>query len=83
MEIPQYTTAHEAGWLNRQFYGEFEAQGWSSYQIYIWVKEHTPDILSDEQVFPNWERIGELLDTIDSSSLNGVGGGGVCHYGCK
>ena len=81
-EIPKYTTAHEAGWLNRQFYGPFNRTGWSSYQIYVWVKEHISTILSDDKRFPNWKRICELMETIDNSNLNGIGGGGVCHYGC-
>ena len=81
-EIPRYTTAHEAGWLERQFLGPFNQTGWSSYQIYVWIKEHVSTILSDDKRFSNWKRIGELMETIDSSSLNGVGGGGVCHYGC-
>ncbi len=56
--------------------------GYSSYQIYIWVKEHMVEILNDEKLYSNWKNIGELIDTIDRSSLNGIGGGGVCHYGC-
>lgn len=81
-EIPKYTTAYEAGWLNSQFHGPFNQTGWSSYQIYVWVKEHISTILSDDKRFPNWKRIGELMETIDNSNLNGIGGGGVCHYGC-
>ncbi len=81
-EIPKYMTAHEGGWLNRQFLGEFDQTGWSSYQTYVWAKEHVPDFLSDDKRFPNWDRIGKLLHTIDGSSLNGIGGKGVCHYGC-
>ena len=80
--IPKYTTAHEAGWLNSQFHGRFEQTGWSSYQIYVWVKERMPAILCDEKRFPNLERIGALMETIENSPLNGVGGGGVCHYWC-
>ena len=80
--IPKYTTAHEAGWLNSQFLGKFDRTGWSSYQIYVWVKEHVSAILSDDKQFPNWECIGEIMKSIDNSPLNGVGGGGVCHYGC-
>lgn len=81
-EIPKYTSAHEAGWLNSQFNGTFTQTGWSSYQIYIWAKENMSRILNNSRQFPNWERIGKILKTIDNSSLNGVGGGGVCHYGC-
>ena len=81
-EIPNYTTAHEAGWLNRQFQGPFNQTGWSSYQIYVWVKENISMIVSDDKQFPNWKRIGDLMETIDNSNLNGIGGGGVCHYGC-
>ncbi len=81
-EIPEYTGAHEAGWLNSQFLGEFSRTGHSSYQIYLWAKEHRADILSDDERFPNRERIGEILNLVDSSSLNGVGGGEVCHYHC-
>lgn len=80
-ELPEYTNAHEAGWLNSQFYGKFSRTGHSSYQIYIWAKEHTQDWL-DESRFPNWRRIGVILDAIDKSARNGVGGGMVCHYGC-
>jgi len=79
--IPKYSTAHEAGWLNSQFYGKFNRSGWSSYQIYIWVKENISMILSDDKKFPNWKHIAEIMETIDNSPLNGVGGG-VCHYGC-
>lgn len=80
--ISRYATAHEAGWLNAQFDGRFDRTGWSSYQIYIWVKENMSVILSDDKMYPNWKRIGEILEAIDNSSLNGVGGDGVCHYGC-
>ena len=80
--IPKYTTAYQAGWLNSQFYDKFNRTGWSSYQIYIWVKENISTILSDDKTFPNWKHITEIMETIDNSSLNGVGGGGVCHYGC-
>ena len=81
-EIPKYTTAHQAGWLNSQFYGKFNQTGWSSYQVYIWTKENVSTILSDDKTFPNWKQISKIMETIDNSSLNGVGGGGVCHYGC-
>jgi len=78
-EIPKYRTAHEAGWLDRQFDGPFGAQGWSSYQVYVWVKEH--DILVAG--FPNAARIAVTLQMIDSSDRNGLGGDGRCHYGCQ
>ncbi len=81
-EIPKYRTAHQAGWLNSQFHGKFNQVGWSSYQIYVWAKEHSSEIFSDTERFPNWKRIGTMLDTIDGSSFNGIGGKGVCHYGC-
>jgi len=81
--IPKYTTAHQAGWLNSQFLGKFNRTGWSSYQVYVWVKEHASSILPDDsRRFSNARQIFELIETIDSSALNGVGGGGVCHYGC-
>lgn len=81
--IPKYTTAHEAGWLNRQFHLDldkpaFHRSGWSSYQIYIWVKENFPTISG----YPNSRRIGNLLKRIDQSGRSAVGGSGVCHYGC-
>jgi hypothetical protein len=82
-DIPKYTSAHEAGWLNSQFYGKFNRAGWSSYQIYVWVKEHFSSILTDDsQHFPNAKQILDLIKIIDCSALNGVGGGGVCHYEC-
>jgi len=77
-EIPKYTNAHEAGWLNNQFDDHFCWTGYSSYQIYIWAKENIRDVLS----YPNWRRIAEIMDAIDKSGRNGVGGGMVCHYGC-
>ncbi len=78
--IPKYTTAHEAGWLNRQFYGPFQRTGWSSYQVYIWLKEAELPI---SKLYPNSHRISVLLKAIDSSGKNGVGGRGVCHYHCR
>jgi len=80
--VTPYTSAHEAGWLNDQFHGEFTRTGYSSYQIYLWAKEHRGDILTDGERFPNGERIDTVLRTIDRSSLQGVGGGNVCHYDC-
>lgn len=81
-EIQKYTTAHEAGWLNSQFYDPFTQTGYSSYQIYIWAKEHWDQILSDNKRFPNRQRIIEVLKAIDTSSRNGLGGDGLCHYHC-
>lgn len=80
--IDMYATAHEAGWLNKQFQGPFVQTGYSSYQIHIWAKEHWPEIMSDDKRFPNRQRIVAVLDAIDTSSRNGVGGGNPCHYGC-
>jgi hypothetical protein len=81
-ELAKYSSAHEAGWLNDQFYGEFDRTGYSSYQIYIWAKEHRGDIALEEERFPNARRINRVLEAIDNSSRNGVGGDGVCHYWC-
>ena len=79
-DMPQYTNAHEAGWLNSQFYpGEVQPKGWSSYQIHIWAKEHYSSVCD----FPNARRIGALMRTIDNSDMNGVGGNGACHYYCQ
>ncbi len=79
-KIEKYKTAHEAGWLNNQFYGEFSGTGYSSYQVYIWAKERRIGVV------PSWsnrKRLAALLKEIDHSGLAGVGGGGVYHYGCK
>jgi len=81
-QFPPYTNAHEAGWLDEQFDNRFSGTGYSSYQIYIWAKEHYRDIVNDEQRYPNSNRILGVLDTIDKSARNGIGGGMVCHYGC-
>ena len=78
-EIPKYKTAHEAGWLNNQFHGPFEETGHSSYQIYIWYLENWSS-LSD---MPNIERLGNIEEHIRETGMNGVGGGLVCHYGCR
>ncbi|NLZ05443.1 MAG: hypothetical protein GXY19_09750 [Phycisphaerae bacterium] len=80
--ITPYTSAHEAGWLNDQCFDEFTRTGYSSYQIYLWAKEHRGDILTDGERFPNGQRIDRVLQLIDASSLQGVGGGNVCHYDC-
>ena len=79
-KIEKYKTAHEAGWLNNQFYGKFSRTGYSSYQVYIWAKERRVW----QQSWPNAKRLAALLKEIDRSGLAGVGAGdGVCHYGCK
>lgn len=78
--IPKFRTAHEGGWLNRQFDGQFDLTGWSSYQVYIWLKEKN---FGEWMDYPDAERIASLLHLIDSSGMSGVGGAGVCHYGCQ
>ncbi len=78
-EIPKYKTAHEAGWLNRQFHNRFEETGYSSYQIYIWYMEHISDVFD----FPNADRIHEITKKITKTGYQGVGGSGNCHYGCR
>jgi len=82
-KIPKYRTAHEAGWLNNQFYGSFrdinEATGYSSYQIYIWYLENWSSV-SD---MPNIERLCDIQKQIEKTGMHGVGGGQVCHYGCR
>ena len=77
-EIQKYKTAHEAGWLNNQFYGEFKGTGYSSYQVYIWFLEN----YSYVSKFPNSDRIGVIDKKITETGKQGVGGGRVCHYGC-
>lgn len=77
-QIAKYTTAHEGGWLDRQFDGYFNRTGWSSYQVYIWVQEHFSGVCD----YPNSDRICELIRRIEKSGMSGVGGLGVCHYGC-
>lgn len=81
-KIPKYKTAHEAGWLNNQFYGSFEdtyvATGHSSYQIYIWYLENWSSI----QDMPNIERLCDIQKKIQKTGMHGVGGGLVCHYHC-
>jgi len=78
-KIEQYASAHEAGWLNSQFYGPFTRRGWSSYQIYIWCKENVSLLVEA----PNSTRIAALLEAIDATGASGVGGKGVCHYDCR
>lgn len=85
-KIPKYKTFHEAGWLNRQFresgditerpYGE---TGYSSYQIYIWYLENWSSIRD----MPNIERLCDIQIQIEKTGMHGVGGGQVCHYGCR
>jgi hypothetical protein len=81
--IPKYSTAHEAGWLNRQFYGSFkdidDATGYSSYQIYIWYLENWSSVLD----MPNFDRLCDIQNQIEKTGMHGVGGGLVCHYGCR
>jgi hypothetical protein len=81
-KIPKYKTAHEAGWLNRQFYGSFEdtflAVGHSSYQVYIWYLENWPSIHD----MPNIKRLCDIQEQIEETGMQGVGGGLVCHYHC-
>jgi len=81
-KIPKYKTAHEAGWLNNQFYGSFEdtyvATGYSSYQIYIWYLENWSSILN----MPNIDRLSNIQKQIPKTGMHGVGGGHVCHYHC-
>lgn len=78
-KIEQYTSAHEAGWLNRQFDGVFTGKGWSSYQVYIWCKENWSSL----QDAPNIARLAALLGQIDATGASGVGGKGNCHYNCQ
>lgn len=81
-KIPKYKTAHEVGWLNRQFYGSFEdineTTGYSSYQIYIWYLENWSLLLN----MPNINRLCDIQKKIEKTGMQGVGGGLVCHYGC-
>ena len=78
-EIPKFRTAHEGGWLNRQFYGEFTRAGWSTYQVYLWAKEHASGCNEE----PNAARLTDLIKQIEATGIHGVGGGGVCHYECQ
>jgi hypothetical protein len=82
-KISKYKTAHEAGWLNRQFHGSFqdinEATGYSSYQIYIWCLENWISVLG----MPNIDRLCDIQKKIEKTGMHGVGGGKVCHYGCR
>ncbi len=82
-KIPKYKTAHEAGWLNRQFHGSFQdingATSYSSYQIYIWYLENWFSVLD----MPNIERLCNIHQQIEKTGMHGVGGGQVCHYGCR
>jgi hypothetical protein len=82
-KIPKYSMAYEAGWLNRQFYGSFkdidDATGYSSYQIYIWYLENWSSVLD----MPNFDRLCDIQKQIEKTGMQGVGGGLVCHYGCR
>jgi hypothetical protein len=85
-KLPKYKTYHEAGWLDSQFhksgditerpYGE---TGYSSYQIYIWYLENWRSIRD----MPNIERLCDIQNQIEKAGMHGVGGGKVCHYGCR
>ena len=76
--IQPYTTAHEAGWLNSQFYGEFKDTGYSSYQVYLWMLETNEARLE----WPNVSRIHDLMEAIRRTGRQGIGGARNCHYGC-
>ena len=82
-KIPKYKTAHEAGWLSRQFSSSFEdingATGYSSYQIYVWYLENWFLVYD----MPNIERLCDIQKQIEKTGMQGVGGGLVCHYGCR
>lgn len=78
-KISKYATAHEAGWLNRQFMGSFEQTGYSSYQIYVWYMEHCGFVWG----YPNGDRFLEIDKQITATGFQGVGGGRVCHYHCR
>jgi len=82
-EIPKYKTAHEAGWLNRQFMGALEksrvSTGYSSYQVYLWYIEHWQDAMA----MPNANRLIAIQKQIEETGMQGIGGGFVCHYGCS
>lgn len=80
LAIPRYKTAHEAGWLNSQFHGEFSGTGWSSYQIYVAANERGHGWWG---YLPNADRLESLMTKIRLSGKANVGGYGVCHYGCK
>lgn len=80
LKLPQFHSAHEAGWLDSQFYGPFEGFGWSSYQIYVEFRERGASL------FENSHRaaaIESLMEQIRTSGRADVGGFGVCHYACK
>lgn len=64
---------------DRQFMGQFRWSSWSSYQVYLWAKEANQVVLE----WPNSDRIARVLAEIDATGMSGVGGGGVCHYGCQ
>jgi hypothetical protein len=77
--IAPYTRAHEAGWLESQFLGRFRGRGHSSYQVWAWSLERASALRSG----PNGARIERLLVAIRNTGRQGLGGEGVCHYGCR
>ena len=79
-KIPKYTTAHEAGWLNRQFHAKFRGSGRSSYQVYLWMRERGFPVWSK---WPNADRVNRLLKRIGATGMATIGGGDVCHYACR
>ena len=80
LRLQPYRTAHEAGWLDRQFDYHFIASGrdYSSYQVYLWILERNEATLE----WPNPTRIRQLMESIRKTGSQGVGGRGNCHYGC-
>lgn len=79
LNIPRYQSAHEAGWLDSQFDGAFEDSGWSSYQIYVQIKERGAAPFDESASAP---AIASLMGQIRTSGRADIGGFGVCHYGC-
>jgi hypothetical protein len=85
--IDKYKSFHEAGWLGRQFHrsvdggrcGPPDESGYSSYQIYVWYLENWSSLLNR----PNIDRLCDLQKQIEDTGMHGVGGGRVCHYGCR
>ncbi len=79
LKIQKFTTAHEGGWLNRQFTSEFDWRSYSSYQVYVWLLE--AEFLT-YNAWPNAARIHKLMKSIHNTGRYGLGGNGTCHYGC-
>ncbi len=79
LHLKKFTTAHEGGWLNRQFDGEFTWQSYSSYQVYVWMLETNEATLD----WANVDRIHDLMEAIQQTGIHGLGGNGTCHYGCR